>query len=275
MGGGPRCCSAAVVAGGAAGEARRWHDRHPGACSALRAADLLEAGLRADLRCLRLPIGGCGLCLCSINGRVEHGLTSAACRGHARAGQALMCCAVPLEDLVSSWEAARPAAARAPARGASSMSRCRPTCACCWRPRRAPASGQPVLNIVLTTASGARSPSPARRGKRIELHVRLWAVASPRMSSRHEGRRYAAPGGPLAASLQEAVILFTRAQRFAPVKSIVEDAFHRGIRRPMRLYWGVRHRDDLYQLDLAERWQREHEHFSVVPVLSDGQPDDG
>ena len=43
----------------------------------------------------------------------------------------------------------------------------------------------------------------------------------------------------------------------------------------MRLYWGVRHRDDLYLLDLTERWQREHDNFQVVPVLSDGQPGDG
>jgi NAD(P)H-flavin reductase len=74
----------------------------------------------------------------------------------------------------------------------------------------------------------------------------------------------------------ERPILFVAgATGFAPIKSIVEDAFQRGVRRPMRLYWGVRHRDDLYLLDLAERWQREHDNFQVVPVLSDSAPGDG
>ena len=39
---------------------------------------------------------------------------------------------------------------------------------------------------------------------------------------------------------------------FAPLKSIIEDAFHRGIARPMRLYWGVRDPDDLYMRELLD-----------------------
>ena len=56
---------------------------------------------------------------------------------------------------------------------------------------------------------------------------------------------------------------------FAPIKSIVEDAFHRGMQRPMRLYWGVRRRRDLYLLELAQHWQPEHANFHFVPVLSE------
>ena len=71
--------------------------------------------------------------------------------------------------------------------------------------------------------------------------------------------RLEGPLGRFTLHESERPILFVAgATGFAPIKSIVEDAFQRGIRRPMRLYWGVRHRDDLYQLDLAERWQREH-----------------
>src|SRR5450755_1452664 len=40
----------------------------------------------------------------------------------------------------------------------------------------------------------------------------------------------------------------THATGFAPIKSIVEDAFARGVARPMWLYWGVRKRSDLYAL---------------------------
>jgi CDP-4-dehydro-6-deoxyglucose reductase, E3 len=65
------------------------------------------------------------------------------------------------------------------------------------------------------------------------------------------------------------------ATAFAPVKSIVEDALRRGLKRPMHLYWGVRRPDDLYLLDLPERWQREHPHFRFVPVVSEPRPEDG
>jgi len=64
------------------------------------------------------------------------------------------------------------------------------------------------------------------------------------------------------------ILLVATSTGFAPIKSIVEDAFHRGIQRPMRLYWGVRKRSDLYAFDLAQRWQREHQGFTFVPVLS-------
>lgn len=43
------------------------------------------------------------------------------------------------------------------------------------------------------------------------------------------------------------ILFVTGATGFAPVKSIVEDAFQRGLRRPMWLYWGVRRRQDLYR----------------------------
>jgi NAD(P)H-flavin reductase len=42
----------------------------------------------------------------------------------------------------------------------------------------------------------------------------------------------------------------------------------------MRLYWGVRRRADLYLLELAQQWQREHPNFEVIPVLSEPQPQD-
>jgi NAD(P)H-flavin reductase len=70
------------------------------------------------------------------------------------------------------------------------------------------------------------------------------------------------------------IIFVAGATGFAPIKSIVEDAFHRGIRRSMLLYWGVRRRKDLYMMELAERWQREHGNFKFVPVLSEAGPKD-
>ncbi len=60
---------------------------------------------------------------------------------------------------------------------------------------------------------------------------------------------------------------------FAPLKGMLEHAFHIGLERPMHLYWGVRSRRDLYLPDLPERWVREHPSFRYTPVLSEPDPD--
>jgi CDP-4-dehydro-6-deoxyglucose reductase len=62
---------------------------------------------------------------------------------------------------------------------------------------------------------------------------------------------------------------------FAPIKSILLHAFHRGMQRQMVLYWGGRRPGDLYMSDLCRQWQAEHDNFSFVPVVSDALPDDG
>ncbi len=60
---------------------------------------------------------------------------------------------------------------------------------------------------------------------------------------------------------------------FAPIKSQIEHAFHVGIERPMTLYWGVRSKKDLYLPDLPRQWEREHDNFRFVPVLSEPDAD--
>jgi CDP-4-dehydro-6-deoxyglucose reductase len=60
---------------------------------------------------------------------------------------------------------------------------------------------------------------------------------------------------------------------FAPLKAIIEHAFHLGIQRPIHLYWGVRSARDLYLGELADAWAAEHDHFRFTPVLS--EPDEG
>lgn len=63
------------------------------------------------------------------------------------------------------------------------------------------------------------------------------------------------------------VILLAGGTGFAPIKAIVEHVLHKGIRRPLALYWGARARVDLYMNDLAEKWRDEHG-IRYVPVLS-------
>ena len=56
---------------------------------------------------------------------------------------------------------------------------------------------------------------------------------------------------------------------FAPIKSIIEHALHKGVTRPMVLYWGGRRPKDLYMDALARQWPLEY-----VPVISDALPED-
>jgi CDP-4-dehydro-6-deoxyglucose reductase, E3 len=56
---------------------------------------------------------------------------------------------------------------------------------------------------------------------------------------------------------------------FAPIKSIIEHALHKGLTRPMVLYWGGRRPKDLYMDALASQWPIEY-----VPVISDALPED-
>lgn len=69
-------------------------------------------------------------------------------------------------------------------------------------------------------------------------------------------------------------ILLASGTGFAPVKAILEHAFHSHCSRPLLLYWGARTRADLYMNDLVERWAREHNNFKYVPVLSEPLPAD-
>jgi NAD(P)H-flavin reductase len=143
------------------------------------------------------------------------------------------------------------------------------------------AAGQ-YINIVLE--GGARRAysfaNPPHDNERIELHVRR--VSGGRFTTHVFERmrvgdriEFEGPLGRFTLRESERPILFIAgATGFAPVKSILEDAFRRGIQRPMWLYWGVRERKDLYLASLAESWQAEHSNFHFVPVLSDVPADD-
>ena len=143
------------------------------------------------------------------------------------------------------------------------------------------AAGQ-YINIVLD--DGQRRAfsfaNPPQENTHVELHVRRipgGRFTTPVFSGMQVGDRlnFEGPLGEFTLRESPRAILFVAgATGFAPIKSIVEDAFQRGLQRPMRLYWGVRRRADLYMLELAERWQREHANFRVVPVLSHPQPED-
>lgn len=68
------------------------------------------------------------------------------------------------------------------------------------------------------------------------------------------------------------IIFLASGTGFAPVKSIIQYAFHKKIARPMTLYWGCRTRADLYELELAQKWAEQQPNFKFVPVLSNATP---
>jgi len=65
------------------------------------------------------------------------------------------------------------------------------------------------------------------------------------------------------------IVLVASGTGFAPIKSIIENALHKGVTRPMVLYWGGRRPKDLYMDALARQWP-----LKYVPVVSDALPED-
>ncbi len=69
------------------------------------------------------------------------------------------------------------------------------------------------------------------------------------------------------------IVMMAGGTGFAPVKGMIEHAFHVGMKRSIHLYWGVRSRRDLYLPELPEVWVAEHEDFHFIPVLSEPDAD--
>jgi len=254
---------------------------------------LLDAGLRAGLD---LPYecrnGACGLCLCTVHhGSVDHGpFQASALPESLRAqGQTLMCCATASSDVAievvrvdgHQRPALRTYEGRVETLEHLSEDLIRLTLSLPQGERMAFVAGQ-YINIILPDGqrraySFANAPHD---NKHIELHV--GRVPDERFTGHvfntlrvGDALQFEGPLGRFMLRESELPILFVAgATGFAPVKSIIEDAFHTGLRRPMWLYWGVRNRGGLYLAALAERWQRDHANFHFVPVLSQSDPAD-
>lgn len=61
---------------------------------------------------------------------------------------------------------------------------------------------------------------------------------------------------------------------FAPIKGIIEHAFHQGSKRDMVLYWGALSKRDLYLPQLPELWAQQYANFRFIPVLSEPMAED-
>ncbi len=115
----------------------------------------------------------------------------------------------------------------------------------------------------------------------LQLHLRHYTGGNfteyvfTRMKER-EILRFEGPFGTffLREDSDKPIIFLASGTGFAPIKGMLEHAFHRGIERPMVLYWGARTRPDLYLDELPRRWAEMHPNFRYVPVLSEARPED-
>ncbi|SBT06245.1 Oxidoreductase FAD-binding domain protein [Candidatus Accumulibacter aalborgensis] len=252
---------------------------------------LLDAGLRQEIN---LPYecrnGGCGVCKCTVlQGKVDPGLyqPNALSAEELAQGKVLMCCATALEDAVVEYEASALArvfqeyTARVVSMEKLSYDVMRVLLKLPPGKQISFKAGQ-YINIILD--DGQRRAfsfaNPPHEAEFVELQIRL--MPSGRFTTHvfeqmKEGDEihFEGPIGDFSLRESERPIVFVAgATGFAPVKSMVEDAFKRGLKREIHLYWGVKALKDLYLPDLPVRWASEHENFHFIPVLSEPSPED-
>ncbi|MBZ0133296.1 MAG: CDP-6-deoxy-delta-3,4-glucoseen reductase [Rhodocyclaceae bacterium] len=266
---------------------RHQFDVEPGN-TLLRAA--LDAGINLPYGCRN---GACGACKGRVvSGQFDRGdyAEGALSEAEVARGYALFCCARPLSDLVIACREvgsvrdipvkAMPCRVQKMALLASDVMLLQ---------LKLPASerlqylaGQYI--DILLRGGRRRSFSIANApqdGDFLELHVRrvpgghftrhVFETMQERDILRIEG-----PHGSffLQEESTKPVILLAGGTGFAPIKALIEQAWHQPMRRPMTLYWGARDRAGLYMQALAESWVSENDGFGFVPVLSEAQPAD-
>ena len=259
---------------------------------------LLQAALREGFP---LPYGcrngACGTCKGKIiQGTVDFGSHNedTLTEMEKRAGMALFCCASPLSDLVVECREI----------GAIKDIKVK-TLPCRVHKLERVAPGVMVISLKLPAnerlqfLAGQYIDIFMKNGKRrsfslanaphddelLQLHVRnyLGGTFAEHVFTRMKERDILRFEGPLGTFFlredsDKPIIFVASGTGFAPVKSILEHAFHvrslRGNERQMMLYWGNRTKADLYMTDLAESWQQKHDNFTFIPVLSEALPQD-
>ena len=123
--------------------------------------------------------------------------------------------------------------------------------------------------------------NPPHDAELIELHVRHVAGGqfTDHVFSKMKERDILRCEGPLGTFFlredsDKPIVFIASGTGFAPIKAVIEHVFHKGIARPMTLYWGGRRPKDLYMNELAQKWAAEHPGFKYVPVISDPLPED-
>lgn len=249
----------------------------------------IEAGINLPYGCRN---GACGACKGKVlSGKVMHddyqgnALTDA----ELASGQALFCCARPLEDLVIECRQLDNSTAIKP--------RILPV-----RVQKKERLTDDVMALFLqlpateslTFMAGQYLEFILKDGRRrafsianaphdnglIELHLRLVAgghFTEYAFNDMPEKTilRIEAPLGSfyLREQSDKPIIFLAGGTGFAPIKSIIEHMIHQGIERPIYLYRGARQPQDLYMDSVCQRWAEHLNHFNYIPVVSDNVED--
>ena len=255
---------------------------------------VLEAALRQGLS---LPYvcrdGACGVCKGRIlKGAVDYGTYQEGVLTEIEKaeGKALFCCAKPLSDLdIECHEVDK--------------LRQFPIKTMKFRVRKMEQAAPDVMLLELLPEGGEQMNFIAGQYVAIQLEEgvkRSYSIANPPHEPEHlqlhirmvEGGKFTSHvfngmkegdvlqvEGPygnfsLHENNDKPIIFMSGGCGFGAIKGMVEHAFNIGLKRPMTLYWGARTPADLYS-DLPEKWQREHDNFKFIPVLSEPKQEHG
>ncbi len=250
----------------------------------------IEAGINLPYGCRN---GACGACKAKLlQGKVTHDdyQGSAMSDAELAAGNALLCCARPMEDLsiecreVGGMAGIKPRIL--PARVAKKEQLAHDVIALHLQ---LPASerlqfkaGQYIEFILKDGKRRAFSIANApHESDFLQLHIRVIAggVFSEYVEKELQEKailRLEAPFGSffLREDSQKPIILVAGGTGFAPVKGIIEHMLHNNINREIVLYRGARELRDLYMHDLCEKWAALMPNISYIPVLSEPKTED-
>jgi CDP-4-dehydro-6-deoxyglucose reductase, E3 len=253
---------------------------------------ILDAGLREGLA---LPFecrnGGCGQCKATLAyGEVDYGAyqPDALPEAERNAGKLLTCCATLRGDIELEYVPTKTLGDIRPREWSATVESLDLLARDVMRVVLK--LGEPIrfyagqyINILLE--DGARRSfsfaTAPQVNDRVELHIRR--IEGGRYTGHVFERmkagdtvRFEGPVGSffLREDTDKPIIFVAGSTGFAPVKSMLEYAFAKGLRRRMLLYWGTKTLKDMYLAELPRRWAAEHDNFSFVPVLSGPAPED-
>jgi CDP-4-dehydro-6-deoxyglucose reductase, E3 len=184
-------------------------------------------------------------------------------------GQALLCQAVPLSDLVLSAREVASVADMAPRIIDMRVDELQQVARDVMRlwltpPERLRYLAGQYLDVLLPEGKRRAfsiANAPESDGDRLELHIRHvpgGGFTEQVFSTLRTGDmlRVEAPMGTFVAreDSERPLLFVAGGTGFAPVKALIEHFLHLGTRRPMRLYWGARDPDELYLRALPDHW---------------------
>lgn len=255
---------------------------------------VLAAGIRQGIG---LPYGckdgACGSCKCKmLSGSVVHGAHQgkALSDEEEAAGLVLTCCAVPQSDLVLESRQVTEIGAmpikKMPTRVAAMVKKSPDVMVL---QLQLPANdtfdyraGQYIEFILRDGSRRSYSmANAAHLGPHIELHIRhmpggkftdhVFGAMKEKEILRVEG-----PYGSffLREDSGKPIILVASGTGFAPIKALIEHMLHKGIKRPVSLYWGARRPEDLYMDDWVQEQRKKLPHLNYIAVVSDATAED-